>query len=262
MNRPEKLYKYQDFNKNNLAALKKSQIYFSCPSNFNDPYEFSFKLKEILSEDEYKIVYNYILKELGEKEEFIQKYGKVENINQLFKNETNNGIRKSFDTLFNAVKGVCCLAQEHDDLLMWSHYSNGHRGFCLEFDTSVKPFNKAHKVKYSSNIPEIDPVKILINDPEEDPLKILKIKSISWEKEWRILHKELSQLYTYSTNALTGIYFGANMDFTHIEIISLILRGQNPNVKLYRGELHNNNYKVDFREVNYTPHIERKDIFK
>lgn len=30
--------------------------------------------------------------------------------------------------------GVVCLSEHGDDILMWSHYSDGHQGFCLEFD--------------------------------------------------------------------------------------------------------------------------------
>ena len=30
--------------------------------------------------------------------------------------------------------GIFCLSERSDDILMWSHYSNGHRGVCLQFN--------------------------------------------------------------------------------------------------------------------------------
>ena len=30
--------------------------------------------------------------------------------------------------------GILCFSEHCDDILMWSHYSDGHKGFCLEFD--------------------------------------------------------------------------------------------------------------------------------
>lgn len=41
-------------------------------------------------------------------------------------------------------KGVCCFSEKWDDLLMWAYYADGHKGFCLEFDTNYEPFTKLH----------------------------------------------------------------------------------------------------------------------
>ncbi len=32
--------------------------------------------------------------------------------------------------------GVYCLSEKKDDILMWSHYSNGHKRLCIEYDAS------------------------------------------------------------------------------------------------------------------------------
>src|SRR5712692_11029236 len=46
--------------------------------------------------------------------------------------------------------GILSLATRRDTFLMWSHYTNSHRGFCLEFDASTKPFCSANQVIYAS----------------------------------------------------------------------------------------------------------------
>ena len=35
-------------------------------------------------------------------------------------------------------KKILCLATEHDNLLMWSHYADSHKGICIEYT----PFNE------------------------------------------------------------------------------------------------------------------------
>ena len=267
MDLPKKLYKYQNFNNYSLSNLKSNQIYFSNPFEFNDPFEFYLRLKKKqLSDDEYKKIYKRALNISKCNGNFIEKNGTVDNIKQQFKDELNEKIRSKVDFFLNATKGagVCCFSEKFDNLLMWSHYSDGHKGFCLEYDTKIEPFSKPYKVHYSSITPEIDPVKILLDKSNEIFKRIIKKKSSCWkyEKEWRIFHKESNILFGCSTDALTGIYFGAKMDMTHIEIITLILRGQNPKTKLYKGELLNNSYKLDFKKVNYTPYCEIKDIKK
>lgn len=53
--------------------------------------------------------------------------------------------------------GVLCLSERPDDILLWSHYSNSHRGLCLEFDASAHPdvFPRLHRVVYQKKYPAI-----------------------------------------------------------------------------------------------------------
>jgi hypothetical protein len=30
--------------------------------------------------------------------------------------------------------GIYCVSTNYDDVLMWSHYADSHKGICLEFD--------------------------------------------------------------------------------------------------------------------------------
>lgn len=53
--------------------------------------------------------------------------------------------------------GVLCLSECPDDILLWSHYADSHRGLCLEFDVAGQPtvFPRLHKVKYAQEYPDI-----------------------------------------------------------------------------------------------------------
>nr|WP_269780787.1 DUF2971 domain-containing protein [Photobacterium phosphoreum] len=71
---------------------------------------------------------------------------------------------------------------------MWSHYASSHRGFCIEWDSSMI---KAEKVSYESDIASfkvIDLIKsrfnIISNDePARNMWKALRIKLKEWEYE-------------------------------------------------------------------------------
>ena len=116
--------------------------------------------------------------------------------------------------------GLICLAETPDDLLMWAHYADEHRGLVLGFDTSHSFFAKGSegtglwKVTYSGVRPSF-PKKIvemellrqptinphgLINayavgddafDPDiyDDDYRFVKSAAWAYEREWRVLRK-------------------------------------------------------------------------
>jgi hypothetical protein len=153
---------------------------------------------------------------------------------------------------FSEKRGVSCFSEDNADLLMWSHYGENHKGFCLEFDTSY--FSKFSKVKYSATMPIFDPLPVLKHDLEDnDFMSIFSTKSLSWsyEKEWRLLHAEANKFYHYPREALTGVYFGPEIDEAALEIICLILQGQNERVLFWKGSRNSKNFKVDFKQFDY-----------
>lgn len=94
---------------------------------------------------------------------------------------------------------VGCLCTDCKNRLMWSHYADGHTGFCVEYDFSgadasafaMLPF----PVFYSENRPII-PWKAAIDDSAENIAEaavelmlgvLTKDKAWEYENEWRIL---------------------------------------------------------------------------
>lgn len=164
-----------------------------------------------------------------------------------------NALEKGRIEVFKDI-GVACFSNKHNDILMWSYYSDGHRGFCLEFDTIYEPFNKSlYSVQYIPTSPIIDHNKLL---SEEDHYKyiiqlFLATKYIDWghEGEWRVILKEKNKEYIYEPKALSGVYFGEKIDPTNLEIISQIVKGQNPNVKLYKMQKNPREFKMIRQEI-------------
>lgn len=165
--------------------------------------------------------------------------------------------------------GISCFSENKDDMLMWSYYANGHKGFCLEFDTSDEMFSKVMKVKYVSNSPIFDPSDLFHEDEGNNKSDwqlfdlFFATKHIDWdrEKEWRLIHKVAGTQFGYSPKTLTGIYFGAQMDSVSREIILTILKNQNPFVKFYFMEKDPFSFKVVPIEMNYSTHLEGQYLF-
>ena len=78
------------------------------------------------------------------------------------------------------------LTESADDILMWSHYADSHRGVCLRFSTEIGFFKDAQQVVYQDERPVVN----LIRDtPHVYQRKAVLYKSCHWEyeEEWRII---------------------------------------------------------------------------
>lgn len=262
---PQKLYKYQPYQTWSLDNLKNRILWFSKPSKFNDPFDCmaDFEITNISNDDWRKLLIAYKTSEY---------YDESKNSNYEEDGIPSEEIkRKSLDTIKETLieyrekvvnkNGVACFAESVDDILMWSHYADGHHGFCLEYDTNFHPFDikeKVFPVNYSENIPIINPINIIINPGEMVLMELLKTKSSHWsyEKEWRLFHAEGDHEYGVEPSALTGIYFGYSMPFVHKEIISLILR-DSP-TKFYEMKKEKGKFSVVPVNIEYTPFKYRK----
>lgn len=220
---PQRIFKYQGFSDTTLVALEKRQLYFSDPANFNDPFDCrlhfsnapltSDHIRELIQreKDHHQLI--------PEVEGFLAGKGPQltsSDLAEIATRFTRNLLRE-----FSA-RGVCCFSEINDSLLMWGHYANGHRGFCLEFDTGSQVFEKLHPVKYSREIANV----VLQDALTEDGLLRLfsaavttKSKEWSYEQEWRLLHSIPGTLHSYNASSLKAVYCGVEMpqqDFNRI----------------------------------------------
>lgn len=230
---PHKLYKYQPFNQYSLINLIKRQLYFSKPENFNDPYDCDppFRIaKTHRTEKNINSLFARIRNSRTDTAAFDMNYLTKGKPNKRFEREfidSPNSIREQI----RAKTGVTCFSENVDDILLWSHYADMHKGFCLEFDTQVpimkgQPNTKLYKVKYpKSNSYRRLNIRDILN--KFDVLEVLlTTKSHHWhyENEWRIFCDEGgSKAYPFNLNALTGIYFGYKMPKEYKDVIVSVL---------------------------------------
>jgi hypothetical protein len=147
--------------------------------------------------------------------------------------------------------GVLSLTERCDNLLMWGHYASSDTGICLEFAafdvvTSFEKgfFGRAQPVVYSDKRRVFDP-----NAAEDDNVRLaIRSKSCDWayELEWRIIEQHLSKItFPFLPELLTGVIFGCRISESDNNQIRTWATEGNPDVKFYRAELNEQEWKVD-----------------
>ncbi|WP_417549099.1 DUF2971 domain-containing protein [Methylophaga sp.] len=263
MSIPQRLYKYEPLTIQTLLNLKSQVLYFGPPANFNDPYDCAIRA-------------NVREPTIEEVEEFRSKYSRIEEFPDTTRhalksanaNELRAWLKKIGQESMNLIaeknirtRGVTCFSELNDELLMWSHYADKYKGICLEFDTQYEPFSKARKVRYCQTMPSLSITDALLNNNYEQILDLYCTKSSSWgyEKEWRCIHKEAGTKWVYESQALTGVYFGPAVDLDALEIVCLILQGQNHSASFFRGKRSDERFVIDFEQFDYIPYLIAKD---
>lgn len=121
---------------------------------------------------------------------------------------------------------VFCSSKEYDNPLLWAHYANSHKGFCVGYEKSsiVEVSDKLFDIEYKS---EMYP----INEYDEKAIeRVLSVKSIDWSNE-----NECRALYELKDN-----------DVLHLNSEVYFDKEKQSDAKLYKlqGHIQTNNLKT------------------
>lgn len=264
MNLPKAIYKYESFSAQSLQNLKAQSIYFGSPLGFNDPYDCALSAGIATpTDEEIEALRSAYLERPNVSDEVKKQFlnSSYEKLREIVVRSTQV-VLESHTAKFLKTRGVSCFSERNDDLLMWSHYGGRYKGFCLGFSTKLAPFTNMRKVKYTQRMPRINAAKALLNDNFDEVIDLFCTKSESWsyEKEWRCIHEKAGTLYTYDAEALESVFFGPDIDNNSLEIVCLILSGQNQRVRFWRGHRSQDRFGVVFEEFTYTNYLEAKQL--
>ncbi|MBR2388507.1 MAG: DUF2971 domain-containing protein [Clostridia bacterium] len=247
---PNKIYKFcslslkkgDDLDKKKLYSLENKKIWMSDCSVLNDPYE-----------GMYAFVDERIEKEKNEFFELL--------INKI-KNQRDMYIQSSF-------------SYKYDNILMWGHYANGCRGYCVEYEISSKqhlfPVQYVNKRPLLASITDSDEVKNNLNkikisfdkikDDEEHiayMLYVQAIKDLSWsyEKEVRLIEMGCAENGEKCGNVdcedyglkISKIIIGCHCVYKK-ELIDIAKKLQVP-VSIMEMPLNSNKYQLIEKEIN------------
>lgn len=195
---PKVIYKYTRIDQYLYESLLNGDLWFSAPSEFNDPFDSNIPWSEYYSYQERNKFRRSIEKDAINENaylDFFEKYDKC-----------RNG------------KSVCCFSSVRDNLILWSHYSDKHKGVLLVFDVKElkKEFQTIKKVEYNNDLLAVDTNA----NPESIFEKYLFKKSVDWklEKEIRILNEKQGS-YKFPKNALLEICFGMKCPRAQTQIV-------------------------------------------
>lgn len=217
---PEYLYKYRPFNAYALSCIANHSIWLAKPESFNDPFDCAITLDKSLYKDS-----------------IIHAISASMNTSASIKREKEKlftlwpGDVEAFETLRNSIKeltqnmGICSFAESPDTLLLWSHYADHHRGFCVEYNSKNNKLSKlAQKVRYTDSVPKISAADL--DGPNKhdafDSLWLTKATCWSYEKEWRVMDKE-GDKEVQAPAPISAIIFGAKMPIKdRVTIINIL----------------------------------------
>lgn len=101
-------------------------------------------------------------------------------------------IGKQIYEFANENLGALCLTEKPQNLLMWAHYADHHRGAVIEFDENHEFFNRRvgpqdefrhfRKVSYTGSRPTV-----FLNDSTAVEFFYFKSKEWEYEQEWRLI---------------------------------------------------------------------------
>lgn len=160
--------------------------------------------------------------------------------------------------------GMLCLFEAPndtpDDILMWSYYADGHKGYCLQFAKGLLMDEFICKqVEYGENYPTLK--EIATAEGSELTELLLCRKSIRWrhEREWRIWCDRNSTdniIVTLPENALTGVVFGCRAEDRDKEEIKnwASHRVGLPSLRFFQAKMHPDKYQIIIEQAT-TPRI-------
>ena len=253
---PPRLYKYQPLSARTLTSLKSRELWFGAPSGLNDPYDCAvpYRLGTVTLDDcERYLEHKPTLAEQARRSDgYLDDTGRP---TEALRQAVENGARKAFEEQVRRTssRGVACFSENAVSTLLWSHYGGGHRGICLEFDTSSPWLSKLHPVRYCDDIPEVNAISMLLDsDPDTLWVYLTKASCWSYEREWRAIYGKAGTAYCYGIEALTGVYLGAALSATERDLVAHLLHGTP--VTLYDVSRSSSSFALETRVVEYSPY--------
>lgn len=241
------LYKYKPINKNSLEIIINKELYFPKSVQFNDPFDGQLLPSNFINE----------VKEL--------EYIGVDVDNEITKHESFIKDR------INGY-GILSLSNTCRDILMWSHYSDSHKGICFGFKYNLQSYLENigwpidHKiVRYSRDHPfkEIHDDLVLgkrfnsndcflnvcnIAQALEEATFTIKHSSWSYEKEERLI-SQVAGPHSFNAEALDRVVLGMNISKRDEAIIkSLLDRNEWRHVRIFKATRGQAALSIDIHE--------------
>ncbi len=227
------LYKYRAVDKYSLNYLISNEVYFAKTNSFNDPFDSQILPSRLLGE----------LEIIGI-------------------DVSSSPLRRHDGFLEDRLDGfgVFCLSCKNNDILMWSHYADSHKGICFGFK---KPFHHyipneapiySRDIDYIERHPYIDVYNdynrgdVYNSENEFDnhmkmALDLLnasltqKHKSWEYEEEIRIISEEGPKPMSFKPEALESVVLGMNISPADTKIVKELLAHRKwSHVKIYKAQ--------------------------
>jgi hypothetical protein len=194
------------------------KFYFQSPDKFNDPFDCKPNLQiDLESPKSYESLYSGLRQQYPE----FGYVGATRKIEEFIKNPQlvkkgrgllNVDLEKNLSTC-----GILCFSAKITNMLLWAHYANGHKGYCIAFhkDKLLKftdSIGILAGIKYQKTYPKIN--YFASYDSHKKISKIIFTKSKDWEyeEEWRLFIPTIEErLLSIPDTCIASVYLGLKM---------------------------------------------------
>lgn len=302
---PSRLFRYRNCSEMNFDAFNEDKLFAVTSENFNDPYDCLFRydkeglMKSIFIGMSKDFVYalrehfrsggdfpntinSWYDKDLldnarisveNASDEMIEKYG---NLTESIKEKLADEIEGRIDEAVKTVKQlafIACFSEDIHSVTMWSHYTDSHKGFALEYDSKAFQLKCqfCDKVKQCKSAATCNIYPVIYQPQRYDatdflgwyigqamglPIKnsdrlktskILLYKSSQWsyEKEWRLIISKMNEFQDKTPFCIDhikpqAIYYGSSISPFHKKILHMIATEKG--IKEYQMYIDNKSY--------------------
>lgn len=236
--------------------LTENEVYFASVDQFNDPFDgslpFRYKREELTSDNIFKKLFEVFAKMHPDKS--------ATEIHQLCWERQQSGDFDSdfywqnfhpyFIQKFRETFGVLSLASMCNNILMWSHYADSHKGYCIGLDSDIL-FEccraQIGKVHYANKFPFIP----LFDESPNGLIGLTVTKSKKWkyEREVRVVNTSPRQTVKLPEEAFLRIVLGCRMPESHKKAIYALLANKFSKSKVFETQINNRQFQLDFLPI-------------
>lgn len=258
------LYKFKSFDsKLHYQELLNNIFYFPSRSQLNDPFDSQIPIRYDLcnKKELFKLAENIdkIENPNSDRSERRKRSKDRAKIVRLEMIQDPSLVQNRVDQHIESQIGIFSLSEKLNNLLLWTHYTNSHRGFCIEVDAQYLSnllisgyflLNKkaiVGKVLYQKKFPFIHPLKHSYNERIE--LQFFT-KSDNWkyEEEWRVLKIDGSKSKEkLPPDVIKNIFFGMWANDEDINTSITILQKSNPKIGTFKAIKKNEEFGLEFK---------------
>lgn len=260
-----KLYKFRSFYPHNPEYISRifthHELYFPSPSQLNDPFECKPfvcppPLSTLAERLKAKNDMRKIMRLNGTSRDDVRRLSKTA-LEPSRLRENAAYMTEKLPHLMESYR-ICSFSSIWNSLLMWSHYSDSHRGICLVFDADNDDFGSAMKIQYSDKYPSID---FLDGDPDTllELVVLTKARVWEYENEFRLLSREprryspqlpiCNHFYTFPKERLLGVIFGCEISSENEKFIREIALSYAHPIRLQRAMRSKDKYSLELFDV-------------
>jgi len=254
----ESLFKFSRFDVTHIEYLEmlfvEGKLYHSIPEIFNDPFECKPHFNWPSSPSKVRDIRKHLIKAEVKKGHTRKSAESLISKNMRRPDFIQQTIYDSILKTFSGIR-ISSFTTQKNNLLFWSHYADSHKGFCVEYDSTVLPISYAFKVQYKDDYPKA-------TYPSPNNARMFKpalIKSKAWEyeEEFRIIFipedtrqriKNDGTSLILNGKEMKNVYFGANMTDDNKQILTEMIERGPFNPRIWDVSLSKSSFKLEFNE--------------